>query len=193
MFRLNAQVIIRAKVKEVQTMLLFIAMHYQGYTSLEVKGQWGLLLPPCLLITAVQQPGTSVFHLGWSAPPQVSSGCAGSPSPTTPVLCHGPVQWSPPSGLSGAHAPLQLISPSSPSCRHPSVPSVSSPASVWSLWCRLGRSCRGYDIPHWICLPGGNVSFTSVNIERRVLPELKTTLMLNFLQTCLMSSLIPAT
>jgi len=44
--------------KCVQT-LLFIAIHYWGYTSLEVKGQWGLLLPPCLLITAVQQPGTS--------------------------------------------------------------------------------------------------------------------------------------
>ena len=27
--------------------------------SLEVKGWWGLVLPPCLLITAVQQPGTS--------------------------------------------------------------------------------------------------------------------------------------
>jgi len=44
--------------KCVQT-LLFIAIHYWGYTSLEVKGWWGLLLPPCLLITAVQQPATS--------------------------------------------------------------------------------------------------------------------------------------
>ena len=34
---------------------------------------------------------------------------------------------------------------------------------------------------------------TLVNIERRVRPDLKTTLMLNFLQTRLMSSLIPAT
>ena len=34
-------------------------MHYWGYMWLEVKGQWGLLLPPCLLIIAVQQPGTS--------------------------------------------------------------------------------------------------------------------------------------
>ena len=40
--------------------LLFIATHYTTEnTSLEVKGRWGLLLPPCLLITAVQQPGTS--------------------------------------------------------------------------------------------------------------------------------------
>ena len=46
MFRLNASVVIMAKVKEVRTALLFIAMHYWGYTSLEVKGQWGLLLPP---------------------------------------------------------------------------------------------------------------------------------------------------
>ena len=47
------------KWKKCETTLLFIAMHYWGYTSLEVKGRWGLLLPPCLLITAVQQPGTS--------------------------------------------------------------------------------------------------------------------------------------
>ena len=34
-------------------------------------------------------------------------------------------------------------------------------------------------------------SLTLVNIEQRVHPDLKTTLMLSFLQTCLMSSLIP--
>ena len=56
MFWLNAPVIIRAKVKRCE---LFIAMHYWGYTSLEVKGRCGLLLPPCLLITAIQQPETS--------------------------------------------------------------------------------------------------------------------------------------
>jgi len=39
--------------------LLFIATHYWGYTSLEVKGRWGLLLLSFLLITAIQQPGTS--------------------------------------------------------------------------------------------------------------------------------------
>ena len=47
------------KWKKCETTVLFIAMHYRGYTSLEVKGWWGLLLPSCLLITAVQQPGTS--------------------------------------------------------------------------------------------------------------------------------------
>ena len=36
-----------------------------------------------------------VLHLGLSALPQVLSQCAGRPSPTVPVLCHGPVQWSP--------------------------------------------------------------------------------------------------
>ena len=45
------------KWKKCETTLLFIAMHYRGHASLEVKGRWGLLLPPCLLIT-VQQPGT---------------------------------------------------------------------------------------------------------------------------------------
>jgi len=77
-------------------------------------------LDPCLLITAVQQPGTSSppFQLKPGAPPRVSSGCAGPPSPTAPVLCHGPILWSHPIGLgddSPMHAPLQLISPSSPS------------------------------------------------------------------------------
>ena len=58
-FWLNAPVVIRAKVKKCEQTLLFIAMHYWGYTSLEVKGLCGLLLPPCLLITVVQQPETS--------------------------------------------------------------------------------------------------------------------------------------
>ena len=47
------------KWKKCEQTLLFIAIHYRGYTSFDVKGQWRLLLPPCLLITAVQQPGTS--------------------------------------------------------------------------------------------------------------------------------------
>ena len=86
-----------------------------------------------------------------------SSGCARPPSPTTPVLCHGPVRWSPPNGSGGGaptHVPLQLTSPSSPSRRHLGVPSASSPVFIWSLRCRLGRSCRGYDLPHWIVYQG---------------------------------------
>ena len=96
--------------------------------------------------------GLPVLHPSWSAPLRVSSGCAVPPSPTAPVLCHGPALWSPPSQLDGdspMHAPVQLTSPSSPSCRHLGVPFASSPVSVWSPWCRPGRSSRGYDIPHW--------------------------------------------
>ena len=58
-FQLNAPVVIRAKVNWSAKMFLFIARHYRGYTSLEIKCRWGLLLHPCLLITVVQQPGTS--------------------------------------------------------------------------------------------------------------------------------------
>ena len=47
------------KWKKCEQTLLIIVMYYWGYTSLEVKGLWGLLLPPCLLITVVQQPGSS--------------------------------------------------------------------------------------------------------------------------------------
>ena len=50
-FRLNAPVVISAKVKKCEQMLLFIAMkiHIIGGQRL-----WGLLLPPCLPITAIQ-------------------------------------------------------------------------------------------------------------------------------------------
>ena len=37
-FGLKAPVIIRVKVKKREQMLVFIALHYRGYTSLEVKG-----------------------------------------------------------------------------------------------------------------------------------------------------------
>ena len=71
------------KWKKCKTTLLFIAIHYWGYTSSEVKDRWGLLLPFCLLITAVQQPETSRLKRSfvgiiWTAP----------------VLCRGPVRWS---------------------------------------------------------------------------------------------------
>ena len=128
MFRLNAAVIIRVKVKRCEQTLLFIAMHYWGYMSLEVKCRWGLLLPASTSQRSSNQ-GLPVLHLGWSAPLRMSSGCAGPPSPTAPVLCHGPALWGPPSGSDGdspMHASLQLTSPSSPSRRHLSVPLLSS-------------------------------------------------------------------
>ena len=58
----NGPIVIWVKVKEVWTTIAIyaIAMHCWGYTSLEVKGRWGLLLSPWLLITAVRQPGTSI-------------------------------------------------------------------------------------------------------------------------------------
>ena len=70
--------------------------------------------------------GLPVLHLGWSAPLRVSSEYARPPSPTAPVLFHGPALWSPPSGWGGSspmHAPLQPTSSSLPSCRHLDVPS----------------------------------------------------------------------
>ena len=118
MFQLNVPVVIRAKEKRCKQTLLFITMNCRGYISLGGKGQWGSLL-----------------HPGWSAPLRVSSGCADPPSPTAPVLCHGPALWSPPSrsdGDSPTYAPLQLTFPSSPFCRHLDVPSVLSPVFIWS-------------------------------------------------------------
>ena len=59
--------------------LLFIAMHYPRYTSLEVKGWQGSLLP------VFSNKGLSVLHLGWSTLLRVPSEFAGPPSPTVPV------------------------------------------------------------------------------------------------------------
>ena len=99
-FRLNAPVVFRAKVKRCEQTLLFIAMHYWGYTSLEVKGRWGLLLPPCLLITAIQQPATSspLSRLKRSSEGVIWM-CRASFTYTAPVLYDGPALWSPPTGL----------------------------------------------------------------------------------------------
>ena len=97
------------KWRKCEQALLFIAMHYWGDTSSEVKGRWGLLLPPCLLITVVQQPETSSppFWLNNSSE-GVTSGCAQPPSLTAPVLCHDPALWSPPNGSGGDSLPLML-------------------------------------------------------------------------------------
>ena len=94
-----------------------------------------LLISPCHLITAVQQPGT----LSPSSRLKCSSEgviwlCRAS---FTNSYCplHGPALWSSPRGSGGdppMHAPLQLTSPSSLSRRHPCFPSVFSPVSVWS-------------------------------------------------------------
>ena len=57
--------------------------------------------------------------------------------------------------------------------------------SLMQTWPQL----QGIQYTTLDCLPGGNVSFTLINIKRRVCLDLKTTLMLNFLQTCLISQL----
>ena len=106
--------------EEVRTNIAFIAMHYWGYTSLEIKGRWGLLLPASSSQWSSNQ-GLPVFHLSWSASLRVLSGCAGPPSPTAPVLHHGPALCFPPSWLDGdspMHGLLQLTSSPSPSHRN---------------------------------------------------------------------------
>ena len=95
-----------------------------------IGGQRSARIAPPLPASSSQwfsNQGLSFHHLGWSTPLRVSFACAGPPSPIAPVLCHGPVLWSPPSGSdsdSPTHAPLQLTSPSSPSHRHLGAPSV---------------------------------------------------------------------
>ena len=61
MFWLNGPVVIRAKVKEMWTN---VAIYSHALPRIHIiggkkVGEGTLLLPPCLLITAVQQPGTS--------------------------------------------------------------------------------------------------------------------------------------
>ena len=145
----------QAKVKRCEQLLLFIYMHYWGYTSLEVKGRCWLLLPPCFLITAVHQPGNSSppSRLKRSSESVIWMCRASFTINSSCPLPYGPALWSLPSGLDGdscTHALLQLTSPSSLSRRHPGTPSVSSPVSVRSPQCGPGRSFRGYNIPHWI-------------------------------------------
>ena len=105
-------------------------------------GRWGLLLPLCFLITS--GPATRDFQSSISVEALFRKYHL-----DVQGLLHQQLLWSPPSGSGGdcpMHAPLQPTSPSSPSHRHPGVPSVSSPVSAWSLQCRPGHSSRGYDI-----------------------------------------------
>jgi len=131
------------KRKKCETTSLFIAMHYQEYTSLEVKGRWGLLLPPCLLITAVQQPGNfsppsrlkrSSTGVIWMCKASFTNNCP-LPWSSTVVSSQWIGWWC--SHACSATADFSII----PSCMHFGVPSASSPVSIWSLRCRLGRSC----------------------------------------------------
>ena len=73
--------------------LLFIALSY-----IEDTHHWGSKVgKDCssLPVSSSQQSskqGLPFLHLSWSGPLRISSGCAGPPTPTAPVLCHGPAR-----------------------------------------------------------------------------------------------------
>ena len=86
-----------------------------------------------------------------------SSGCAGAPSPTAPVHCHGPALMSP-------HTGSELKRMSSHSCFATYIANFPFSQPSWcsfvlSLQCALGHSCRGCDISHWSreCLQKFNI------------------------------------
>ena len=123
--------------QECEQTLLLVAMYYWGHMPLEVKGWGGVLLPLCLLITAVQQPGTSSPTSQWSNLLRLSSGYAGPPSSSARVPRHSSALVSPPTGSGGGyfvHVLLHLMSSSSPSqaSRHPSVQSCHQSPSCLS-------------------------------------------------------------
>ena len=138
-FQLNAPVIIRTKVKRCKQTLLFIAMQYSGYMSLEVIGRWWLL-PPCLLITVVQQlqelqSSISVEVVLWGCN---LDDCPGPPSPTVPVLCHGLALWSPPS-RSGGDSPTHACTAAADVFIIPHLPKIlyrswPSPLPRWRVF-----------------------------------------------------------
>ena len=146
-----------------------------------------MLLPPCLLITLVQQPGTS------SPPSWLKHSFVGiiwmCRASFTNSSC--PLPWSstvvsfPWFSHACSTTAMQLL-------HHPPLPDISV-FFQFRLQSQFGLSDVDLAATAGDTLPQGSVSFTLVNIERRVHPDLKTTLMLNFLQTHLMSSPIPAT
>ena len=147
--------------------------------SLEVKGQYGLLFLSCLLITVVQQPGTS------SLPSLLKCSSVGChldvqcmrPSPNCITFCSLPrsttvvfTQWT----MGGGFPRVYICSTTANFYvipfrhRHPGFPSVSSSVSIWSPQCR----------PRWPQLQGiryryttldyiskGNVSLSFINID----------------------------
>ena len=132
--------------------------------SLEVKGQYGLLFPSCLLITVVQQPGTS------SLPSLLKCSSEGVIWMCSACVLHQYLLFSAMVHHCGLHpvdngwwfptyiyAPLQPISMSSPSGT--GIPvfllfRLQSPSGIPNVDLG-GHNCRGYDIdiPHWITYP----------------------------------------
>ena len=80
-FRLNAPVVIRLKVKEVQTnAAIILAMHYWGTCDWRSKVGEDFSSLPASSSQQSSNQGLPVLHLGWSAPLRMSSGCGGRAS-----------------------------------------------------------------------------------------------------------------
>ena len=156
-----------------------------GYKSLEVKGQSGLLLPPASSSQRSNSQGLPILHLSSSTPPWVSFGCAGASFANSSC----PLSWS--SGLGGGcptHALLQQL------LHHP--PHIDTPVFLQSrLQSLFGISnvdlaaATWYTIYHIRLL---TKRWFILHLGQHWVERL-TTLILNFLQTQLMSLLIPAT
>ena len=131
-----------------------LSLQYQKYAFLHLHlriqvtgGQRSVRIAPpsCLLITAVQQPGIS------NPPSRFKHSSMGIIWMCKVLLCQQllssvMVQWI---GWWFSHTcSATATSPSSPSHRHSSVPSVLSSVSIWYLQCRPGYSYMIYDIPH---------------------------------------------
>ena len=148
--------------------LLFIAMYYCEYMSLEVKGQHNSSILSASLSLQSSNQGLPVLHLSWSALQRVSSGYAEPPSPAASIPCCIVQHWCllpldqvvvlPCRDDLILHHPLfKLIPVFLQFC----LQSHLYAAFAWSH--RPSHSCRIFNIPHWI--PKGSVSLTLINID----------------------------
>lgn len=99
--------------------------------------------------------GIWLLHLDWSTP-----GYVWPPSPAISVPCHCPALMSLLCGSVGDSPTHCLLWPACPSFLSPSVlfcsvPSVSSPVSIWLLHSRPSHSYRSYDIDYFL---GGDIN-----------------------------------
>ena len=122
---------ITCQVKKCEQTLLFIAVHYWGYTSLEIKGHWGLHAPDCLPphhsgpATTDFQSSTSVEACFWGRHMDVQGLLHQQLLSSTMVKCCGLLHAIGSGGVSPMHGLLQLTSLSSHSHSHLGIPSVS--------------------------------------------------------------------
>ena len=135
---------ITCQVKKWEQTFPFIAIHYGVYTSLEVKGQWGLLLTAYLLITVVQQPVTS-------SPPSRLKRCHMDVHgllhqqllSSIMVKCCGLLHAIGSGSVSPMHGLLQSTSLSSPPHRHLIIP------SVLFTWWRRNIQSKCWQVIFW--------------------------------------------